>query len=166
MSVLPYKISVLIFVRDEAGRHLLIRRRKQPNIGLWSPVGGKLEMATGESPHECAVRELKEETGLEAGISELHLFGMIAEKSYEGGAHWLMFLYDCRKRIGVLPVEIDEGQFGFFTREEVELLPLPATDRTALWEVYDKHRHGFVVMRADCDPSEPLKVEIEELIAK
>ena len=166
MKALPYKISVLIFVKDADSRHLLIRRRKQPNEGLWSPVGGKLETATGESPHECAARELHEETGLRAAVSDLHLFGMIAEKSYEGGAHWLMFLYDCRKPITSLPAEIDEGQFGFFTREEVDKLPLPETDRTALWDVYDKHRHGFVAMRADCDPGKPLEITVEEIISK
>ena len=65
MPSLPFKISVLVFVRDDDGRHLLIRRAKEPNKDCWSPIGGKLEMSEGESPFECAVRETKEEIGLD-----------------------------------------------------------------------------------------------------
>ena len=62
-SALPFKISVLVFMHDAQGRLLLIQRTKAPNKGCWSPIGGKLEMATGESPFECAVREVGEESG-------------------------------------------------------------------------------------------------------
>jgi len=49
-SALPYKISVLVFLENRAGELLLIHRNKAPNLGNWSPIGGKLEMAAGESP--------------------------------------------------------------------------------------------------------------------
>lgn len=49
-TTLPFKISVLVFLRNPEGRLLMIQRRKAPNLGRWSPVGGKLEMARGESP--------------------------------------------------------------------------------------------------------------------
>ena len=62
MPQLPFKISVLVFVKDKNGRLLLIRRAKEPNKDCWSPIGGKLEMVGGESPFECAVRETKEES--------------------------------------------------------------------------------------------------------
>jgi len=45
---LPYKISVLVFLFDKAGKFLLIQRRKAPNLGCWSPIGGKLETSIGE----------------------------------------------------------------------------------------------------------------------
>jgi 8-oxo-dGTP diphosphatase len=89
---LPYRIAVLVFLEDISGRHLLMLRAKPPNQGIWSPIGGKLETATGESPHECAVRETREETRHEVTTADLHLFGMIAEKAYEGQSHWLLFL--------------------------------------------------------------------------
>ena len=44
---LPFKISVLVFVRNTGGKLLLIRRNKSPNMGMWSPIGGKLEMSEG-----------------------------------------------------------------------------------------------------------------------
>jgi 8-oxo-dGTP diphosphatase len=89
---------------------------------------------------------------------------MIAERAYEGGAHWLMFLFQCRSAIDALPAPIGEGRFGFFARNAIDALPLPETDRTGLWPVYDRHRDGFVAMRADCTPGRPLNVEIEEIL--
>jgi 8-oxo-dGTP diphosphatase len=161
---LPYKIAVLVFLRNAAGDHLLLHRSKAPNKGAWSPIGGKLEMESGESPFECAVRETHEETGFAIATGDLHLFGMIAEKAYEGQSHWLLFLFDCRKPLPGLPPDISEGNFGFFARGAVDKLPIPDTDRTALWPTYDNHREHFVALRADCAPGAPVRVEVEELI--
>ncbi len=161
-AVLPFKISVLVFIKDEQGRFLLIRRRKAPNLNCWSPVGGKLEMTEGESPFECAVRETGEETGLKIAATDLHLFGMISERGYEGSGHWLMFLFDCRKTLNALPAEIDEGRFGFFSRGEIENLELPPTDRTLVWPVYDGHRKSFLAYRAECNPAAALVMTPEE----
>ena len=83
---ISYKIAVLVFLENEAGKQLLLLRAKAPNLGAWSPIGGKLETGLGESPFECAVRETKEETGFEIATTDLHLFGMIAEKAYEAGS--------------------------------------------------------------------------------
>ncbi len=159
-----YKISVLIFIRNQKGAFLMLQRNKSPNKGLWSPIGGKLEMDAGESPHECAARETFEEIGLQVGSSEFHLFCMIAEKAYEGSSHWLMFLFDCKRSIAELPTTIDEGGFAFISREEIDTLPIPETDREGLWAIYDKHRGGFVSARANCSPEAPLEIVIEQAI--
>ena len=161
MQTMQYKISVLIFLKDVEGRFLMLQRRKTPNQGLWSPIGGKLEMATGESPFECAIREAKEEVGLELIDSDLHLFCMAAEKAYEGNGHWLMFLFECHKPLTELPPAIDEGAFAFHTRKEIETLPIPETDRQGLWDIYDRHHDSFVALKVDCHPGKPLKFEIE-----
>ncbi len=161
--MVPFKISVLVFVRDGAGRLLLIKRRKAPNLGCWSPIGGKLEMGLGESPFECAVRETREEISLAIEGKDLHLFGYVAEKNYEGGGHWLMFLFDCALPVAALPAAGDEGEFGLFSRAEIETLAVPPSDRTLVWPYYDRHRGGFVALRADCAPGRPLAV-IEEQV--
>ena len=160
---LPHKLSVLVFIQNHAGEHLLIERTKAPNAGLWSPIGGKIETATGESPHECAVRETAEETRQDFAIGDFHLFAMISERAYEGGAHWLMFLFHCRQSIAALPPAIAEGRFGFFSRAKVDQLPLPETDRVGLWPLFDRHRDCFVALRADCTPGRPLEIEIQEI---
>ena len=161
---LAYKIAVLAFIQNSAGEHLLLLRAKPPNTGVWSPIGGKLETSVGESPFECAVREIGEEAGMTVAAADLHLFAIIAEKAYEGAAHWLIFLFHCRRPIAALPADIAEGRFGFFSRERIRALPIPETDRTALWPVFDRHRDGFVMLKADCAPGRPVAVEIEEAL--
>lgn len=159
---LAHKLAVLVFIENAAGEHLLLLRSKPPNFGSWSPVGGKLETHLGESPFECAVREVREETGFVIDAGDLHLFAMIAEKAYEGETHWLMFLFRVRKPLAALPPDIREGRFGFFARAAIDALPIPETDRAALWPIYDRYREGFVALKADCMPGRPVRVEIEQ----
>lgn len=150
-------------MENTAGDHLLLLRAKPPNLGIWSPIGGKLEMALGESPFECAVRETFEETGFAITAEDLHMFAAIAEKAYEGQSHWLIFLFRCKKPLPALPPEIHEGKFAFFSRSAIDTLPIPETDRSALWPIYDKYRDRFVMLKADCAPGKPVKVEIEQI---
>lgn len=162
-SPLPYKIAVLVFFENEAGEQLLMLRAKPPNLGVWSPIGGKLEMTVGESPFECAVREAREETGQELAPGDLHLFAIIAEKAYEGQSHWLLFLFVSRRKLKALPPDITEGRFGFFSRAAIDRLAIPETDRTALWPIFDRYRDRFVMLKADCLPGRPLAVGIEQI---
>ncbi len=163
--MLPYKISVLVFIENRAGELLLIERTKAPNAALRSPIRGRLEMHLGESPFECAAREVGEEIGLKiVAERDLHLFSMIAEKAYEGQSHWLMFLFRCRVTIEALPPTIGEGRFGFYSRTAIDRIPIPETDRQALWPIWDRHRDGFVALRADCHPSQKLDVVVEQVM--
>jgi 8-oxo-dGTP diphosphatase len=162
-SPLTHKIAVLVFIKNDKGEHLLLLRAKPPNLGAWSPLGGKLETNTGESPFECAARETTEETGFAISPGDLHLFAMIAEKAYEGESHWLLFLFECKRPINGLPPAMAEGRFDFFSREKIETLALPETDRTALWPIYDRHHEHFVALRADCHPAAPLQITIEQI---
>ena len=49
---------------DEGGRVLLVLEREE-----WAYPGGRLE--PGETPEQAAVREAREETGVEIGLGEL-----------------------------------------------------------------------------------------------
>jgi len=162
LATLPFKISVLVFLRDPAGRLLMIQRRRAPNLGCWSPVGGKLEMALGESPFECAVREIQEEAQLAVKAGDLHLFGYVSEKGFEGAGHWLMFLFNCKRPVTSLPPVIDEGRFAFFHRREIDGLKIPPTDHHLVWPFYDSHRERFVALRANCHPDRELEIVVEQ----
>jgi 8-oxo-dGTP diphosphatase len=158
---MKFKISCLLFIEDESNRLLLIKRKKKPNLGLWSPPGGKLEMSLGESPVECAKREAKEEAGMSLKDDDIKLFGYVAEKNYSGDAHWLMFLVECKKKLVTAPPPIDEGTFQFFNRKEIDNLSIPPSDHQLVWPLYDKRSLGFWGLRADCSVSPPdLKIEV------
>lgn len=147
---LPYKIAVLCYLYDANGRLLLLERRKDPNRGLFSPPGGKLEAEIGESPTHCAVREIREETGLDIPAQGLHLAGIVSETAYQGDTHWLMFLYEVIGPVELAPHDMDEGRLDWHTIDEIDHLPLPETDRKIIWPLYSKHRHGFFMAHIDC----------------
>jgi len=160
---LPYKVATLIYGFDAQDRVLLMRRAQEPNRGLWSPCGGKLWMDSGESPHACACRETREETGLQLAPADLHLTGMVSEHGYAGTAHWLMFLFEIKPRLRALPPPHREGEFAFFSRAELETLKdLPDTDREQIWPLYWRHRGGFFAAHCHCEPGQPNRWTIEQ----
>lgn len=154
MSDLPYKIAALCYLFDEQGRLLLIHRRKQPNFDLYSPIGGKLEQAIGESPTDCAVREIQEETGLVVEASSLHLTGIVSETAYQNETHWLMFLYELTIPATLAPTEIDEGRLEWHDASALNQLPIPETDRHVIWPLFWEHRGGFFMVHIDCTGDE------------
>lgn len=154
---MPYKIACLCDLRDARGRVLLLKRLKEPNKGLCSPIGGKLDMLTGESPAQCARREIEEEAGLDIPIHRLHLTGLISEASYEGKGHWLLFLYRVLGPVWVEPRDMREGRLDWFEPAQIDALPLPDTDRHILWPLIRQHepatpggRPGFFAVHIDC----------------
>jgi 8-oxo-dGTP diphosphatase len=74
-----------------------------------------------------------------------------------------MFLFRCKVPLASLPPAIAEGTFGFFSRAAIDALPIPDTDRTALWPTYDRYRDHFVALKADCAPGKPVYVEVEQI---
>lgn len=152
---LPYRIAVLCYLYDEAGRLLLLHRVKAPNRDLYSPIGGKLDMATGESPTACAIREIREEAGVEVNAADLHLVGVVSEASFEGQGHWLMFMYEVTRPVAVATGVMREGRLEWHAVSEVESLNIPATDRQVIWPEYLRHRgSGFFMTHIECaDPS-------------
>ena len=59
--------GVLLVRRSEV---LLVRRRFDPRAGAWCLPAGFMEY--GETPERCAVRELREETGIGARLTGLY----------------------------------------------------------------------------------------------
>ncbi|MHC4427886.1 MAG: NUDIX hydrolase [Planctomycetota bacterium] len=154
---LPYRIAVLCYLYDGDGHVLLLHRRKEPNSGMYSPVGGKLDVSRGEDPHRCALREVHEETGIALDDGDLRLVGIVTERAYEGKAHWLMFLFEATRPIArdqLAWVEFDEGRLEWIPLEQVEHLPIPRTDRQVMWPQVQAHRGGFFTAHIDWDEPE------------
>ncbi len=165
MSVsLPHKISTLIYAFNERDELLMLHRRRPPNVGMWSPFGGKLHGADGESPYQCAVRETEEEIGVKARLQDFHLAAMVSERAYEGEVHWLMFMFELKTRLGKLPPNHEEGVFEFVPLAEVAKREIPESDRDILWPLFLKHRGGFFSVFIDTHPDGSCTWELEEVI--
>ena len=151
-TVMPYRIAVLCYLYDAEGNILLLHRSQEPNRGMYSPVGGKLEVATGEDPHRCALREVKEETGLVLADDDVRLVGIVTETAYQNEAHWLIFLFEATRPIdpaGVKWSEFREGRLEWKRLDEVPDLPIPKTDRDVMWPQVQAHRGGFFTAHID-----------------
>jgi 8-oxo-dGTP diphosphatase len=153
---LPHKIAVLCYLYDDAGRVLLLHRRQMPNAGFYSPIGGKLHVDEGEGPHECALREIAEETGLHLDAADIHLTGIVSERAYEGQTHWLMFLFEVTRPVHASEIrwtEFKEGTLEWVPVDRVEALRIPETDRRVMWPLVRQHRGGgFFTVHIDCAP--------------
>lgn len=70
-------------VFDRAGRLLLVRRKNPPFRGKYALPGGFVEI--GETVEEAALRELREETGIEGAI--IKLVGVYSAPKRDPRAH-------------------------------------------------------------------------------
>ncbi|MCL2639241.1 MAG: NUDIX domain-containing protein [Phycisphaerales bacterium] len=144
---IPYKIAVLVYIFNEAGELLLLHRKKFPNKDLYSPIGGKLEQDIGESPYACALREVREEIGVELALGDVRLLGIVSERGYasggvaEGGgaSHWLMFCFEVVRALDVAEREFEEGRLEWVGAAAVEGLEIPKTDREVIWPLVREH---------------------------
>jgi 8-oxo-dGTP diphosphatase len=79
------RVGVGILLVDESGRLLLTLRRRPPEVGCWSIVGGKLDFL--ETLEQCALRETLEEVGAAISIDSLLC---VTDHLLPGeGQHWV-----------------------------------------------------------------------------
>lgn len=162
VTQLPYRVAVLCYLwngcGDDEDRLLMLHRNKQPNADMVSPIGGKVEVALGETPHECALREIVEEAGVTLKPEEVRLLGVVAEKAYEGEAHWLLFMFEAMRSIEPEEVdreEFDEGRLEWIRVKDVVHCKIPETDSKILWPMVQRRRRGgFFMIDIDCGGEE------------
>lgn len=119
----PTLVTLVYCLRD--GQVLLLERVKEPFPGHWVAPGGKLE--PGESPVECAVRELREETGLRARDAVLR--GVITETAPRDDWQWLIFAYVVRDFDGEVAGDQREGVLRWWAVDDWPRIPMPDADR-------------------------------------
>lgn len=104
------KLATLIYL-EKNGKTLMINRNKKENDiheGFYNGLGGKFE--EGESPEDCAIREMKEETGLTIYRENLKLKGILTFPGFKGN-DWRVFVFTTNDYFGeLLPQEkVREG---------------------------------------------------------
>lgn len=153
-AVLPYKIACLCYLYNETGELLLLHRALPPNRHLYSPIGGKLHTEEGESPMDCALREIEEEVGLTLTRDDIRLAGIVSETAYNNETHWLMFLYKVTHPVVVERTKFREGTLEWHDVESVHELPLPETDRVVINPLLEKYADEFFHVHIDCSGGE------------
>jgi 8-oxo-dGTP diphosphatase len=122
--VYPRVLATLVYA-IKGDKVLLHQRVRDPNKGLWVAPGGKLEST--ESPTECAVREMREETGL--AVQGPTLRGVMVEVSPRPDYQWITFIFASPRFEGELVPAAGIGEFRWVRIPEVYALPIPPTDR-------------------------------------
>lgn len=105
----------------------MIHKRRGYQRGKWNGLGGKLE--PGETPEECARREVYEEAGLLA--TELRLNGFITFPLFDTEHDWYVFVFTCAA-FGGQPRASDEGDLHWIPDDELTGLELHEGDRVFL----------------------------------
>lgn len=97
--------ATLCFVK-KGNKILVINRNKPPFVGMWNAVGGKVK--EGESIEECAIREIKEESGVTVESAEVF---SVFTWNYDDETGYAT--------LSVLPDDYDETAFPMETEEGV-----------------------------------------------
>lgn len=97
---------------------LLIRRGTPPRVGEWSLPGGRIE--PGERAVDAALRELLEETGVEAEVTGL--IDVVDGLFPEAGRHYVLIDYAARWLSGEPVAGDDALEARFVALDQVDAL--------------------------------------------
>ncbi len=118
-------LATLCYVKDVKNKKVLmlhrIKKRNDVHEGKWNGLGGKFEK--GESPEDCVIREVKEESGLTIKSPELK--GFIAFPDFDGRNDWHVFVFVVDKFSGTM-IDSAEGK--------LEWIPFGELLSLNLWE--------------------------------
>jgi len=115
---------------ERDGKYLMMHRVKKTvdeNKDKWIGIGGKFE--EGESPEDCLLREVREETGL--CLRSWEYRGIVTFVSDEWGTEY-MHLFVSDDFTGEVRADCDEGQLEWIDKRELLTKPIWEGDRIFL----------------------------------
>lgn len=120
----------VILIRD--CQILLVKRGHEPNKGLWSIPGGLIKL--GETAEEAAIREVKEETGLEVSIGAVAgIFNVIIKDADSKiKYHYVIIDYFGEVVGGTLQPGTDVTDVKWFEFNELDKIETAPTVRKAI----------------------------------
>lgn len=120
--------STLCYIEKD-GQYLMLHRTKKENDinkNKWIGIGGKFE--ENESPEECILREVREETGLEMKSYKLRCFITYVSTNWETE---YTYVFTCNDFEGEL-IECNEGDLEWIDKEKVTSLNIWEGDKIFL----------------------------------
>lgn len=123
------KLATLCYVRRGRDVLMLHRTRKVGDVhaGKYNGLGGKFE--PGESPEQCVLREVREESGLT--VADPLLRGVLTFPAFAHGEDWYVFVFTARWTEGEVS-DCPEGELRWVPRDRLLDLPLWEGDRLFL----------------------------------
>ena len=168
MSMSDRKLTTLCYLTDKDNVLFIVKGRTSKNIsnmnvGKYLGVGGHVE--EHEAPYECAVREIKEETGIDASdISGLALRGVATFLSRTGDRtlEEIMFI-DKGEYTGdkdPCPGTCDEGELCWVNVKDIYDLPIWEGDRDIFRNLFNKDGEKFFEIKLTYDKDTLVSSEI------
>jgi len=125
------KLATLCYIIDRKNsKTLMIHRVKKKDDyheGKWNGLGGKFNK--GETPEECAVREVFEESGLK--IKNPSMRGFITFPLFDGTDDWYVFLFTADNYEGEI-INSSEGNLEWIPNDKLTSLNLWDGDKIFL----------------------------------
>jgi len=108
-------LATLCYVKQDGCTLMVYRNKKANDIheGKWNGLGGKLE--AGETPEECVIREIYEESGL--SIRDPKLCGLLTFPKFKGN-DWYVFVFTANEFNGKL-IDSPEGKLEWIPDEKI-----------------------------------------------
>jgi 8-oxo-dGTP diphosphatase len=130
------KLATLCYIRHK-GKTLMLHRIKKKNDmhqGKWNGLGGKLE--PGETPEECVIREVREESGLI--IKSPVMKGFLTFPGFDGFDDWYVFVYVVDNFEGEM-IDSNEGVLKWIPDGDLEKLEVWEGDRMFMKWILQPH---------------------------
>ena len=136
------KLSTICYIEHEDQYLMLHRIKKENDVhhGKWIGLGGKME--AGETPEECIIREVHEESGLK--IHAPMMKGILTFPKFKDDEDWYVFLFTAKDFTGEI-IESAEGVLQWVDKKELWSLNLWEGDRLFLqWMEQKKFFSGKI----------------------
>ena len=133
------ELTNMVMIQNPETKEVLVQRRVKYWCGITFP-GGHVE--DGESIYDSAVREVKEETGLD--VKNLHYCGMVHWYNTENSDRYFVHFYKTVDYTGELLKSTDEGEVFFTSLESLNEMKLsPNFDKYLPMFLSDEYNEIF-----------------------
>ena len=151
-------LSTLCYMEKD-GKYLMLHRTKKKNDinkDKWLGIGGKFE--EGESPEECMIREVKEETGLMLKNYQLRCIVTYVSTTWE--TEYMYVFTSNEFEVNLIPC--DEGDLQWIDKDKIMELNTWEGDKIFVEKI--QKDNSFFTVKFQYDGEELVEYNLKEYI--